>query len=504
VGPYRAGVPGNTVVTRWRELGRRARTSIVGGTIALAALLGTVAVVVADGPGRSGAAATDAASAGGPDDPAGAARTTAGTGSTTSPTSPTPTSAPTEPAGTTPSSPEPSTTTTVPADQLPTLTEGDTGDEVLELQLLLIAVTGVDILPDGIYGPATAEAVRKFQRFVGLPETGEADHATRTLLLATGERVAEAEPSWPIPSIGDGGADGCQVAVVGDSLMAGSMPMHAQRLADIGCAPAVDAVPGRSLAFGWQCLVSTGDGDPRWRIVPDPEPDNGTCSPSGLELLRLWSEAGALGDVVVVALGTNDAGLYQPDAWVEHWQEALQLVGDRPIVFVTSQAMLGAGRTTQTRYSEALRQWCARTAQCVLAEWAYTPTALDNASYVDPVHLTLPATQARARFLAEVVAALITGRPAGGAAPLPTVTSTLPRTSTTSATTTAASTSSTTTSTPASATSTSTTTSVPATPPTPSTSSSTSTSTTSSTSTSTTTTPAPGSAPGSSDAASAT
>ena len=35
-----------------------------------------------------------------------------------------------------------------------------------------------DISPDGIYGPATAEAVRKFQSIFGLPQTGVVDFAT--------------------------------------------------------------------------------------------------------------------------------------------------------------------------------------------------------------------------------------------------------------------------------------------------------------------------------------
>ena len=34
------------------------------------------------------------------------------------------------------------------------------------------------IQPDGIYGPATAEAVRTFQSIFGLPQTGVVDFAT--------------------------------------------------------------------------------------------------------------------------------------------------------------------------------------------------------------------------------------------------------------------------------------------------------------------------------------
>ena len=60
---------------------------------------------------------------------------------------------------------------------------GATGDKVRQLQEQLDAIASVytaipDITPDGIYGPATAEAVRKFQSIFGLPQTGVVDFAT--------------------------------------------------------------------------------------------------------------------------------------------------------------------------------------------------------------------------------------------------------------------------------------------------------------------------------------
>ena len=60
---------------------------------------------------------------------------------------------------------------------------GTTGDKVRQLQEQLDAIASVytaipDITPDGIYGPATAEAVRKFQSIFGLPQTGVVDFAT--------------------------------------------------------------------------------------------------------------------------------------------------------------------------------------------------------------------------------------------------------------------------------------------------------------------------------------
>lgn len=60
---------------------------------------------------------------------------------------------------------------------------GATGDKVRQLQEQLDAISSVytaipDISPDRIYGPATAEAVRKFQSIFGLPQTGVVDFAT--------------------------------------------------------------------------------------------------------------------------------------------------------------------------------------------------------------------------------------------------------------------------------------------------------------------------------------
>ena len=60
---------------------------------------------------------------------------------------------------------------------------GATGDKVRQLQEQLDAISSVytaipDISPDGIYGPATAAAVREFQSIFGLPQTGVVDFAT--------------------------------------------------------------------------------------------------------------------------------------------------------------------------------------------------------------------------------------------------------------------------------------------------------------------------------------
>lgn len=63
------------------------------------------------------------------------------------------------------------------------LYEGDTGDKVRHLQYMLSVLSAfIDAIPplevDGIYGPATRNAVIAAQRFFGLPQTGSVDATT--------------------------------------------------------------------------------------------------------------------------------------------------------------------------------------------------------------------------------------------------------------------------------------------------------------------------------------
>ena len=321
----------------------------------------------------------------------------------------------------------PTTTSVLAGDRLPTLTEGMIGDEVAGLQRMLNIVTGSLIAVDGVYGPSTTQAVINFQAFMDLPATGEADHDTRLILFYLDEGRSNSVPKWPIPTIGNGGADGCQVTVIGDSLMVSATRQQEQRLGELGCAAAADAVGGRSLAYGWQCRVIQADGSRPLLLLPFAEPGNDSCAPSGLELLQMWSDAGALGDLVVIALGTNDAGIFGAERWPEHWGRALELAGGRPVVFLTARTRPGHSRQAELdRYSDALRRFCTDRPGCVVAEWGFTAAALDPASYVDSVHLTSAATAARSVFVRDVVGALISGQPIPNPRAVPTPTITLP------------------------------------------------------------------------------
>lgn len=64
-----------------------------------------------------------------------------------------------------------------------TLENGATGQKVLQLQEQLNVISGAyplipKIAEDGIYGPATANAVKVFQSVFGLPQTGKVDYRT--------------------------------------------------------------------------------------------------------------------------------------------------------------------------------------------------------------------------------------------------------------------------------------------------------------------------------------
>ena len=64
-----------------------------------------------------------------------------------------------------------------------TLENGSSGAKVRQLQEQLNVIAGAypalpKIQTDGVYGPATAEAVRKFPESCGLPQTGTVDYRT--------------------------------------------------------------------------------------------------------------------------------------------------------------------------------------------------------------------------------------------------------------------------------------------------------------------------------------
>ena len=80
------------------------------------------------------------------------------------------------------------------------------GQPIRSLQTMLRTLAHADetllkLVPDGIYGPNTVQAVREFQRQNGLPVTGETDNTTWNKLVAiytvqspSGRGPLDAEP----------------------------------------------------------------------------------------------------------------------------------------------------------------------------------------------------------------------------------------------------------------------------------------------------------------------
>ena len=96
--------------------------------------------------------------------------------------------------------PTPRKTATPRPDPTPTPTPmaamGSRGDDVVQIQQLLIALDFLHDDADGIYGKLTAQAVRDFQDTHNLPVTGEADPATYRSILAL-YKLYEAKGVFP-------------------------------------------------------------------------------------------------------------------------------------------------------------------------------------------------------------------------------------------------------------------------------------------------------------------
>lgn len=272
-------------------------------------------------------------------------------------------------------------------------------DAVREVQQRLNDVIAAGLAVDGMFGPATTATIRQFQLDNNLEPTGVVDANTRFVLWSLPALVEQSAVTLTGP---------CKVVMVGDSLMAWAAQIHVDALADEGCSALVDAEGGRSLSYGWQCRILRENGSRPLLLVDAPEPGNETCSPSGLELVQQWQNSGQLTGVLVVALGTNDSGLYGLSTWEKHWQAALDANAGRPVVFVTAAGKPGTNQEQrQARYSEELTSWCQTRPACVIADWATTPTAQAAASYSDDVHLTSSATKQRATYLAAAARSVV-------------------------------------------------------------------------------------------------
>lgn len=72
--------------------------------------------------------------------------------------------------------------------------ESFVGQPIRSLQTMLRTIAAIEpgqrnVMPDGIYGPQTAAAVRSFQRRLGLPVTGVTDQNTHEQIVRAYERA---------------------------------------------------------------------------------------------------------------------------------------------------------------------------------------------------------------------------------------------------------------------------------------------------------------------------
>ena len=88
------------------------------------------------------------------------------------------------------------------------ISQGAKGNEVKEVQSMLIALGFLSSTADGSYGPITKQAVEDFQKEVGLDVTGIVDKSTYDILLSDeAPKKKETEPAFKIIARGDAGED---------------------------------------------------------------------------------------------------------------------------------------------------------------------------------------------------------------------------------------------------------------------------------------------------------
>lgn len=185
-----------------------------------------------------------------------------------------------------------------------------------------------------------------------------------------------------------------RVSLVGDSLVAGREELYNDALERAGFEGVANGVGSRAMRWGWQCRLNGA-----LKIVPKPV-TGASCKREGLEQLQYWARRGELGEVVVIALGTNDAGLFNADRMKTNLDEARRIVRNRELYIVTAQA-LGSRSERMQRWNTAAAQWCARDIACRMVPWAESQAAKAKSTYSgDGIHLTVEGTKKRAMVIA--------------------------------------------------------------------------------------------------------
>ena len=234
-----------------------------------------------------------------------------------------------------------------------------------------------------------------------------------------------------------------EVLVLGDSLVAGEEGLYREALASVGVVAFFDAAVSRGLRYGWLCPtgVDAPVSEPSRDESTDPdgleEPDaseepedaatdgDGTlddvdegglsetsddtaptnarrsgCVRQGLEAVKWYASVDALPQVVVVALGTNDASA--PAGQVRARLDDLRtLLEGRRVVLLETATYPMTG--FHAGWNKTARSWCLEDVSCRFVDWARGAGSPEFFA-LDGLHLSASGSLVRAEALASLLA----------------------------------------------------------------------------------------------------
>jgi lysophospholipase L1-like esterase len=181
------------------------------------------------------------------------------------------------------------------------------------------------------------------------------------------------------------------INLIGDSLIVRRDEDYTRAFVDYGLTLRLDGAGSRSLRYGWLCKQQD-------RVITAIEPSSPDCKRQGLELVRWWVESNQLRDVLVVALGTNDA-YRRTDDVTASLDELRRLLGVHPLVLVGTSSL--PMRQAFASWNDTATQWCVTDLNCRFLDWAVDPGGQDpNHFSSDGVHPSTLGGVARAEFIA--------------------------------------------------------------------------------------------------------
>jgi lysophospholipase L1-like esterase len=191
------------------------------------------------------------------------------------------------------------------------------------------------------------------------------------------------------------------VAALGACSAAGASPTTAPATPDLAPAVAVAApagngdrrvfIEGDSLVVGATPFLTPLLGNDGWTVTLDAQVGRDTATGAR----NLARRAYELGEVLVVALGTND--LPDPLAFSANIDLIMEIAGGRRVVWVT------VARSGWDRLDQALVRAQARWANLSVADWRPIIAGHPDMRAYDGIHLTEAGYRLRASFIADAI-----------------------------------------------------------------------------------------------------